>query len=232
MRIEKGESMTDLVIMRHGESTANRDNLFTGWSDVPLTEKGIEQAYQAGDALARHGFEFSHVHTSMLQRAIVTANIVLDEIDQLWLPMTKSWRLNERHYGALRGLNKKEVAEKYGQEKFKEWRRSYKAIPLLLDEVEQDRRYDRYGTAIEPLGESLEMAYYRLLPYWEDEITPRLLEGKNQLVVAHGSTLRALIKFLEKISDDEIDQVEVENSVPIHYVFDEKLHILKKEELL
>lgn len=220
--------MATLVILRHGESVANRDNVFTGWSDVPLTSKGREQARIAGQAIARTGLQFGALHTSMLQRAIVTANLVLEQIDQLYIPEYKSWRLNERHYGALRGHNKDQVRDQVGDRQVKIWRRSFDVVPPLLEQVDQDRRYDRFGPHIEPRGESLEMAYHRLMPYWVDQVAPRLLAGQNQLIVAQGSTLRALIKYLDRVPDADISQVEVANGEPIRYEFDDHLKILKK----
>lgn len=222
--------MVKLVVLRHGESQANRDGVFTGWSDVPLTKKGIAQAHQAGKAIKQTGLQFEHLHTSMLKRAIMTANIVLDEINQLYLPVTKSWRLNERHYGALRGKKKAAVKTEVGEKQFKLWRRSYHVVPPLLDQPDQDPRYEPLGVT-EPRGESLEMAYDRLMPYWQDEIAPRLLDGHNQLVVAHGSTLRALIKYIDQISDTDIDHLEVPNGVPIVYEFDTQLNVISKHEL-
>lgn len=218
--------MVDLYIMRHGQSTANRDNIFTGWSDVALTEKGILQARAAGEKLRKVGIQFDHVHTSYLKRAIDTTNIVLETINQLYLPVTKSWRLNERHYGALRGLNKDQAKQDYGEWQVQQWRRSYTAVPPLLATIEAKRQYPLH---LEPRGESLAMATERLIPYWQDMIAPQLRQGHNQLVVAHGSTLRALIKYLEQIDDADIMQVEVDNGSPIHYQFDEQLRIIKKE---
>lgn len=223
--------MATLVILRHGESVANRDHIFTGWSDVPLTAKGRQQAYAAGKLVAQTGLQFGALHTSMLQRAIVTSNIVLDCIDQLAIPEYKSWRLNERHYGALRGQNKDAVRAQVGAQQVMTWRRSFKTVPPLLDHVHQDRRYDQFSPHLEPLGESLEMAYHRLMPYWVDQIAPRLMAGHNQLVVAHGSTLRALIKYLDRVADKDIAKVEVANGEPIRYDFDQRLRILQKTVL-
>jgi 2,3-bisphosphoglycerate-dependent phosphoglycerate mutase len=217
-----------LVIMRHGESQANRDNIFTGWSDVSLTDKGISQAHSAGKVIAKSKLAFNDVHTSFLKRAIMTTNIVLDEIGQNFIPEHKSWRLNERHYGGLRGKNKLKVKEQVGAKQLKIWRRSFTVVPPLLTKRDEDPRYDRYGVQI-PLGESLEMAQQRLIPYWIDQIAPRLLDGQNQLIVAHGSTLRALIKFLENISDEDIPNVEVPNGKPIRYDFDDQLNIINKQ---
>lgn len=218
--------MVDLYIMRHGQSTANRDNIFTGWSDVALTKQGITQARIAGHKLACEGIQFSQVHTSYLKRAIQTANIVLEEINQLYIPIQKSWRLNERHYGALRGMNKEQTKLEFGEWQVQQWRRSYTKVPPLLEHITPKRQYP---LGLEPRGESLEMASKRLLPYWQDIIAPQLRQGNNQLIVAHGSTLRALIKYLEQIADDDIMQVEVDNGSPIHYQLDDQLKILKKE---
>lgn len=220
--------MAKLVLIRHGESTANRDNVYTGWSDVPLTPRGVEQAQQAGKLIANLGIDFDMVHTSMLKRAVVTANIVLDDLNQNWLPINKTWRLNERHYGALRGQNKDETRRIYGKDQVARWRRSFDAVPPLLKHPDDDRRYAVNGILNEPLGESLHMAYDRLLPYWIDQIAPRLMDDKNQLVVAHGSSLRALIKYLENISDQGIDGVEVENGEPIVYEMSKQLQIKSK----
>lgn len=219
--------MVKLVIVRHGQSQANRDNIFTGWTDVPLTDQGIEQARQVGHELANLGLEFAAAHTSYMSRAICTLNIILDEIDQLYLPVYKTWRLNERHYGALSGLNKAKVKEEVGAKQLHEWRRGYAALPPQLKQRQHERRYDRLGVKM-PLSESLAMTQKRLLPYWQDQIAPQLLDGKNQLIVAHGSSLRALIKYLDQIPDDKIDQVEVPNGKPIMYEFDDHLNIIKK----
>lgn len=225
--------MTELVLVRHGESTANRDNTYTGWSDVPLTVTGIAQAKTAGQQLRAAGIQFDAVHTSVLKRAIVTANLILDEIDQLWLPEYKTWRLNERHYGALRGQNKDATRQIYGKAQVQQWRRSFYTVPPLLapEDLSHDRRYTEYGQAVEPRGESLKMAYDRIMPYWIDVVAPQLLAGHNQLIVAHGSTLRALIKYLEHISDTGIDGVEVGNGAPIRYRFDDQLNVIDKTEL-
>ena len=202
--------MVDLVIVRHGQSQANRDNIFTGWTDVPLTTKGIEQGVAVGKALQQTGIQFSDANTSYMSRAIVTTNIILEEIDQLYIPVHKTWRLNERHYGALSGRNKAVVREEVGGDQLHRWRRGYTEGVKM------------------PLSESLAMTQRRLLPFWEDQVAPRLLDGKNQLIVAHGSSLRALIKYLDAIPDDEIDQVEVPNGKPIWYRFDEHLQVVKK----
>ncbi|MBK0041375.1 MULTISPECIES: 2,3-bisphosphoglycerate-dependent phosphoglycerate mutase [Leuconostoc] len=206
-----------LVLVRHGESTANRDNEFTGWTDVPLTAKGKTQAHQVGQVLSRYQLTFDNVYTSYLQRAIITAYIIMDEMQQAWVPINKTWRLNERHYGALRGLNKDDAREKYGVNQVALWRRSYTAVPPLLEKVRPNRRYP---INIEPRGESLKMASDRLIPYWTSAILPQLKNGENVLMVAHGSTLRALIKYIEDISDDDIDGLEIGNGEPILYEYD------------
>lgn len=219
--------MAKLVIVRHGQSQANRDNIFTGWTDVPLTPKGIEQGQAVGQALNRLGIQFSDAYTSYMQRAIVTTEIILAAIDQLYIPIHKTWRLNERHYGALSGRNKDEVKKEIGAEQLHRWRRGFKDLPPKLTVRQHECRYDAIGVKI-PLSESLEMTQQRLLPYWEDQIAPRLIDGHNQLIVAHGSSLRALIKYLDDIPDDQIDQVEVPNGKPILYQFDEHLNVIKK----
>lgn len=220
--------MATLVMVRHGQSQANLDNVFTGWSDSPLTKKGMAQGRQVGEELKARGFKFSDVYTSYMQRSIITANIILEEIDQLYLPMHKTWRLNERHYGALSGLNKASVGKKVGEETLHRWRRGYTEVPPRLKKRQHERRYDRLGVK-EPLSESLQMTLARILPYWQDHIAPRLLDQHNQLIVAHGSTLRALVKYIEQVPDDQIDEVEVPNGQPIVYHFDDRLHLKKKE---
>ncbi|MEY8442399.1 2,3-diphosphoglycerate-dependent phosphoglycerate mutase [Lactobacillaceae bacterium 24-114] len=219
--------MAKLVIVRHGQSQANRDNIFTGWTDVPLTEEGIEQGRAVGKELASLGIQFDDAHTSYMARAIKTLDIILDETNQLYIPVHKTWRLNERHYGALSGLNKAKVKDEVGAEQLHKWRRGFTALPPKLSERQHERRYDRLGVKI-PYSESLAMTQERLLPYWEDQVAPRLLDGKNQLIVAHGSSLRALIKYLEQIPDNQIDKVEVPNGKPIMYDFDPALNIQKK----
>ncbi|URL61728.1 2,3-diphosphoglycerate-dependent phosphoglycerate mutase [uncultured bacterium] len=220
--------MAILVLIRHGESQANHDHIFTGWTDSPLTHLGVKQAHQAGKKLEKTHIKFSDVHTSYLIRAIDTANIVLDEIDQAYIPEHKTWRLNERHYGALRGKNKIVVKKQVGEKRFNSWHRGFKAVPPLLKTPESEYKYLRVGVH-EPLGESLEMTYKRMLPYWIDSIAPRLIDGHNQLIVAHGSTLRALIKYLDHISDKDVEKLEVPNGVPIEYQFDSHLRILSKK---
>lgn len=222
--------MATLVMVRHGQSQANLDNVFTGWSDSPLTPLGIRQGHVVGQELRQRGFLFDDVYTSYMRRSIMTANIVLDEIDQLYIPMHKTWRLNERHYGALSGQNKAAVRDRVGAATLHRWRRGYTEIPPQLKTRQHEWRYDRLGVQ-EPLSESLQMTLQRILPYWQDHIAPRLLDHKNQLIVAHGSTLRALVKYIEQVPDDQIDQVEVPNGQPIVYHFDDQLTLLNKEIL-
>lgn len=222
--------MVKLVITRHGESQANRDNVYTGWSDVPLTAKGIKQAQIAAQRIKNLNIHFSDVHTSMLQRAITTANLICDEIDQSYLPIHKTWRLNERHYGALRGMNKDDSKQQFGVEQVAKWRRGYSEVPPQLSKRDHERRYDRLGVQI-PLSESLKMTQERLLPYWNDVIAGQLIDGQNQLIVAHGSSLRALIKYLDQIPDDQINLVEVPNGQPIVYELDSKLNVIEKQIL-
>lgn len=222
------ENLVILVLIRHGESRANYDNIFTGWTDAPLTTRGVKQAHVAGQKLNQTGIQFTDVHTSFLIRAIDTANIVLDEINQAYLPEHKTWRLNERHYGALRGKNKAAVRKKVGEKQFKAWRRGFRTVPPLLEHADHEYKYARLGIK-EPRGESLAMTYRRLMPYWVDKIAPRLLDGHNQLVVAHGSTLRALIKYLDHVSDQAIENVEVPNGIPIEYQFDSRLRVVNKK---
>lgn len=220
--------MVRLVLVRHGQSQANLDNIFTGWTDVPLTTLGYQQGIQVGQKFAKRQFTFADVHTSYMQRAIITANLILDQLDLLDLPIYKTWRLNERHYGALSGQKKLVVKAKVGEAQFKAWRRGFADLPPQLDQPQHDRRYDRLGIQ-EPLSESLKMTLERLLPYWEDQIAPRLIDHRDQLIVAHGSSLRALIKYLEAIPDDQIDQVEVPNGRPIIYELSDRLEIQRKE---
>ncbi|EKK20065.1 2,3-bisphosphoglycerate-dependent phosphoglycerate mutase [Fructilactobacillus florum] len=222
--------MSRLVLVRHGESTANYTKTFTGWSDVALTERGRAAAFTAGQKLGRLQIQFKAAHTSYLKRAIESENLILEAIHQLEIPQYKTWRLNERHYGALRGQKKATVRQAVGDWQFQQWRRSYAAVPPQLDQVPRLRRYQMAGIR-EPRAESLKMASDRLLPYWQDQLAPRLRAGQDQLVVAHGSSLRALVKWIEEISDCGIDGVEVLNAVPIVYTFDPQLQILDKQIL-
>lgn len=225
--------MMRLVLIRHGESTWNQLNLFTGWTDVPLSDKGITEATEAGILLKEKNFTFDIAYNSVLTRANETLHLVLKNADQLWIPVIKSWRLNERHYGALQGLNKEETAEKYSAEQVHIWRRSYDVLPPLLEDNDtrlphQDRRYQYLDQSILPRGESLALTLKRVLPFWEDYISISLLEGKEVLVVAHGNSLRALIKYLEKLSDNEIVATEIPTGNPLVYELGENFKVLNK----
>lgn len=224
--------MVKLVLVRHGESVANAANVYTGWNDVPLTKKGKEQARQAG-LLIKQIPEFypTHIHTSVLSRAIVTANIVADVCGFLWLPVTKTWRLNERHYGALRGLNKDISRKVFGAKQVLKWRRGFESVPPAQGSPIIDRRYALFDQCLMPRAESLHQTQLRLMPYYYDHIASRLLRGEDQLIVAHGSSLRALIKKMEKINDHDIIKLEVPNAEPIIYTMDEQLNIVHKEIL-
>lgn len=220
-----------LVLVRHGQSEWNLQNKFTGWVDVDLSEKGYAEAKHAGEILKDHGLEFDKAYTSVLKRAIKTLNIILEESDQLWLPTVKSWRLNERHYGALQGLNKAETAEKYGDEKVHIWRRSYDTLPPLMnadDELSQmnDRRYLK---DVVPLAENLKITLERVMPIWQDQIEPDLRDGKNIIIAAHGNSLRALTKHLEGISDEDIMGLEIPTGSPIIYELDQDLKVIDKK---
>lgn len=228
--------MAKLVLIRHGQSEWNLSNQFTGWHDVNLSEQGVEEAKNAGKKLKEAGILFDQAYTSVLTRAIKTLHYALEEADQLWIPEEKTWRLNERHYGALQGLNKKETAEKYGDEQVHIWRRSYDTLPPLLDaddpeSAAQDRRYANLDPRIIPGGENLKVTLERVLPFWEDKIAPDLLAGKNVIIAAHGNSLRALTKYIENISDADIMDVEMATGEPVVYTFDEKLKVTNKEKL-
>ncbi|MFC6322880.1 2,3-bisphosphoglycerate-dependent phosphoglycerate mutase [Companilactobacillus baiquanensis] len=218
--------MVKLIMVRHGESIANALNRYTGWSDVNLTKMGEQQAHQAAKQLK--GMEIEHVHTSVLKRAILTAYLIQDDLNINYVPITKTWRLNERHYGALRGQNKDKTRTEYGVEQVRLWRRSYYTMPPKLSKPDANvGPYKYLDPKVMPLSESLFQAYNRIIPYYIDSVAPRLLDGKNQLIVAHGSTIRALIKYLERISDKDIDGVEVANGKPLIYELDDKLEIIK-----
>ena len=219
-----------LVIVRHGESTWNRENLFTGWHDVPLSAKGEEEAVAAGHTLAAEGLWFDAGHTSLLTRAVVTANLALGSLGQPWLPVQRSWRLNERHYGALQGLDKKATTERHGAAQTKLWRRSYDVPPppVALDDPEHpagDARYRLLPPDVLPASECLKDVVVRVLPYWHDVIVPQLRAGFTVLVVAHGNSLRALAKHLEHIADDDIAELNIPTGAPRRYVFDDHLRV-------
>ena len=228
--------MSKLVLIRHGQSEWNLSNQFTGWVDVNLSEKGVEEAKKAGRLIKEHGLEFDQAYTSLLTRAIKTLHYALEESDQLWIPETKTWRLNERHYGALQGLNKKDTAEKYGDEQVHIWRRSYDVLPPAIDDDNEysqahDRRYATLDPHIVPKAENLHVTLDRVMPFWEDHIAPDLLDGKNVIIAAHGNSLRALTKYIENISDDDIMDLEMKTGEPVVYTFDDKLDVVNKEKL-
>jgi 2,3-bisphosphoglycerate-dependent phosphoglycerate mutase len=225
-----------LVLLRHGQSTWNLENRFTGWTDVDLSEQGLVEAHHAGQQLAAARFNFDVAFTSVLKRAIRTLWIVLDEMDLMWIPVMRHWRLNERHYGALQGLNKAETAEKYGTEQVYLWRRSYGVPPpaLSLDDPRHprfDRRYARLDPTQLPATESLADTLNRVMPFWHDTIVPQLRRGTKVLIVAHGNSLRALVKHLDHISDDEIPALNIPTGIPLVYELDENLMVLSHHYL-
>lgn len=220
--------MYTLVLLRHGESAWNRENRFTGWHDVPLTDTGREEARRAGELMRAEGLTFDVVHTSLLRRAIETVNIALDVMDQHWIPVKRHWRLNERHYGALQGLNKKETSERYGPDQVFAWRRSYDVPPPPLDPGDErhprfDPRYAGLAPDLLPATECLKDVVARMLPYWHDAIVPDLRAGKRVLIGAHGNSLRALVKHLDGISDDAIAELNIPTGIPLLYQLDEQL---------
>lgn len=217
--------MPTLVLLRHGESVWNKENLFTGWTDVDLSEKGVEEAREAGRVLKREGFAFDVAYTSVLKRAIRTLWLALDEMDLMWLPVIRDWRLNERHYGALQGLNKAQTAEKYGEAQVKIWRRSYDVRPPALDPSDErfpgrDRRYAALGVGQLPLTECLKDTVARFLPAWHGTIAPAVENGKRVLIVAHGNSLRALVKYLDDIPDADIVELNIPTGMPLVYELD------------
>lgn len=225
--------MFKLVLMRHGESEWNLENRFTGWTDVNMSDKGVREAIEAGRLLRDKGFTFDLAYTSVLKRAIKTLWHVLDVLDLHWIPVYKSWRLNERHYGALQGLNKAETVDRYGDEQVLIWRRSYDVVPPPLTEDDprhagNDVRYLNVSKDDLPLAESLKQTTERFLPYWEEEIVPRIKEGRRVLIVAHGNSLRALVKHLDNISDKDIVGYNIPTGVPLVYELDDGLRPLKK----
>lgn len=228
--------MKRLVLVRHGQSTWNLENRFTGWVDVDVTDKGREEAKAAGQLLKAHGYEFDHAFTSVLKRAIRTCWIMLDELDQMWIPVTKDWRLNERHYGALTGLDKAETAQEYGDEQVLIWRRSYATPPPALDlddprHPRHDPRYSKLQPDQLPATESLATTLERVLPYWEQAIVPKLKEVDTVLIAAHGNSLRALIKHLDDLTEEEILKVEVATGDPLVYEFDDQLKVTGRHYL-
>ncbi len=220
--------MYKIVLLRHGQSTWNKENRFTGWTDVDLTEKGIAEARAAGVLLKNEGYAFDIAYTSVLKRAIRTLWLVLDEMDRMWLPIEHSWRLNERHYGALQGLNKAETAVKFGEEQVKKWRRAYATPPPALEEGDprlefDDPRYAGLARADFPRTECLKDTVARFLPYWHDTIVPTVKSGKSVIIAAHGNSLRALIKYLDNVSDAEIVELNVPTGQPLIYELDADL---------
>ena len=219
--------MYRLVLLRHGESTWNKENRFTGWTDVDLTEKGCAEAREAGRLMVAEKFEFDVAYTSVLKRAIRTLWIALEEMDSLWIPVHKSWRLNERHYGALQGFNKAETAAKHGDAQVLIWRRSYDIPPPPLADVDNDRRYASIPEQQLPLTESLKDTVARFVPYWESTIAPDIKAGKKVLIAAHGNSLRALVKYLDNVSEKDIVDLNIPTGVPMVYTLNSELRPLQ-----
>ncbi|MDE8193887.1 2,3-diphosphoglycerate-dependent phosphoglycerate mutase [Erysipelothrix rhusiopathiae] len=226
--------MMKLVVVRHGESEWNEKNLFTGWADVELSEKGVEEAKLGGRMLEEEGYDFDIVYTSYLKRAIHTMDNILNEMERTWLPIVKDWRLNERHYGALQGLDKAETAAKYGEDQVLIWRRSFDVKPPELDPTDEraPRNMEAYRNVedkdILPLHESLKETIERAVPYFEETIKPQMLDGKRVLIVAHGNSLRSLVKYFDNMTDDEIMKVNIPTGVPLVYEFDNDFNVVNK----
>lgn len=226
----------NLVLLRHGQSTWNLENIFTGWTDVPLSPKGEEEAVDAGALMMESGLRFDVVHTSLLCRAIDTASLTLRAMDLGWIPVVRHWRLNERHYGDLQGLNKKATTERYGKEQVHAWRRSYDTPPpsmALTDErhPSHDPRYSQLPPDVLPAGEHLKDVVDRMLPYWHDSIVPDLALGRTVLVVAHGNSLRAMVKHLDAVPDDEISDLNIPTGIPLHYQLDAHFGVASRQYL-
>jgi len=224
--------MHKLVLLRHGESEFNKQNRFTGWTDVPLSEKGIEEAKSAGRIMKEKGFDFDIIYTSVLKRAIKTMFLAVEEMDRLWLPVKKSWRLNEKHYGSLQGLNKAETAAKYGEDQVLMWRRAYDVRPPLhseadIAEMRKESRYADVDNVQYMLGESLQDTVSRVIPLWENEIAPDIRAGKRVLIAAHGNSLRGVVKYLDKKSDEEILKFNIPTGIPLVYELDDELNTIK-----
>jgi 2,3-bisphosphoglycerate-dependent phosphoglycerate mutase len=220
--------MIRLVLVRHGQSTWNLENRFTGWTDVDLSERGVQEAHEAAQVLRAGGYSFDVAFTSVLKRAIRTLWIILDDLDLMWIPVCRSWRLNERHYGALQGLNKKDMVEKFGLEQVQVWRRSYDIPPEPLPESDprhpcHDPRYANVPRELLPATESLQTTLERVLPYWHEAIVPALQQGQRVLIAAHGNSLRALVKYLDHVSDEEIPQLNIPTGIPLVYELDDDL---------
>ena len=228
--------MPKLILVRHGESAWNKENRFTGWTDVDLSEKGIREARQAGKLLKEQGFVFDVAFTSVLKRAIRTLWLALDEMDAMWIPVQHSWRLNERHYGALQGLNKSETAAKFGDEQVHIWRRSYAIPPPALEKSDprnpaNDPRYKNLNPKEIPLTECLKDTVDRFLPLWHDTIAPTIKSGKRVIIAAHGNSLRALVKYLDNISDEAIVELNIPTGMPLVYELDDKLKPVRSNYL-
>jgi 2,3-bisphosphoglycerate-dependent phosphoglycerate mutase len=224
--------MYKLVLVRHGQSTWNLENRFTGWTDVDLTELGMQEAHEAGKLLREGGYDFDIAYTSVLKRAIKTLNIVQGEMDRDWLPVVRAWQLNERHYGSLQGLNKSEMAEKFGEAQVKIWRRSYDVPPPALELTDErhpkfDRRYAALTPEQLPATESLKITLERVLPFWHSTLAPEIKSGKRVLLVAHGNSIRALVKYLDNISEAEITELNIPTGLPLVYELDENLNAIK-----
>ena len=231
--IEKNKKIYKLVLIRHGQSSFNQENIFTGWTDVDLTKTGIEEANVAGEILKNNSYKFDICFTSTLKRSIKTSFIILDKLNQLYIPIIKDFHLNERHYGAIQGLNKKETSLKYGKQLVYDWRRSYSIPPPKLKENDirnpaNSEQYKNINKTELPLTESLEDTVKRVIPYFDKTIIPEIKKGKNILVVAHGNSIRGLIKYLDKLSDEEIVNVDIPNAIPLVYEFNAKLETIKK----
>jgi len=224
--------MYKIVLIRHGESVWNKENRFTGWTDVDLSEKGVREATEGGHLLKREGYLFDVAYTSVLKRAIRTLWIVQDHMDLMWIPVVRDWRLNERHYGSLQGLNKSEMASKYGEDQVKIWRRSYDVSPPALEESDprspaKDPRYKGLTQAQIPLTECLKDTVVRVMPCWSDTIAPAIRSGKRVLIAAHGNSLRALVKYLDGVSDEEIVGLNIPTGIPLVYELDDRLKPLR-----
>ncbi len=233
MNAAAGRAPYTLVLLRHGESDWNAKNLFTGWVDVPLTDKGRDEALRGGRLMAEAGILPDVLHTSVLRRAITTAQLALDECDRLWIPVKRSWRLNERHYGALQGKNKKEIKDEYGEEQFMLWRRSYDTPPPRIDDEDQwsqvgEARYADLPDEIMPRTECLADVVQRMLPYWYDAIVPDLHAGKTVCVAAHGNSLRALVKHLDGMSEEAVVGLNIPTGIPLVYRLDEDMRPMEK----
>jgi len=230
---KKNKNIYKLVIIRHGQSSFNQENMFTGWTDVDLTQTGIEEANIAGEILKNNSYKFDICFTSTLKRSIKTSFIILDKLNQLYIPIIKDFHLNERHYGAIQGLNKKETSLKYGKKLVYEWRRSYSVPPPKLKENDirnpaNNEQYKNLNKTELPLTESLEDTVKRVIPYFDKEIIPEIKKGKNILVVAHGNSIRGLIKYFDKLSDEEVVNVDIPNAIPLVYEFNENFETIKR----